>query len=200
MKNYKRKSFILIVLIPLLLLISITLSFKANYPQSEQIINTTLSIKADFTQEGQIQNDTYNWYKITFGQGEEIQINVTCSEEMHFEIGAIISDKVQPANNIGSTMVLVGEILNSTQNVSLTYQTWDFFQKTFGIFLLIISLNDSNPITMNYSISCSHPIIPYSYERYYNEVFLPIFLVVVAIIIGVAAVISMWVIKKWRSH
>jgi len=200
MQNCKRKQLILIILIPFILLMSVLLPFKAPFPHSAQLLDMTSHIKASFTQSGQIINNTYNWYKITFGEGEKIQVNVTCIEEANYTVGVIISDKVQPNVDIASTMVLVGAILNATQNVSISYVTWDFFQKTFGIFLLIISLNDSNPLVINYTIDCSHPIMPYSYNQYYNQVFLPIFLTVVAIILGIAAAITMYLIKKWRSH
>lgn len=200
MKASHSKEFILLLLISLLFLMSILLPLKANYPQSAPLLNPTSQIKVSSTQTGSITNETFNWYKITFNEGEEIRVNVSCSIEANFLIGAIITDQVQPDDKIAYTKVLVGGIINATQNATLSYRTSDFFQKTFGVFLLIISLNDSNPAVMNYTIDCSHPLIPYSYTQYYNEVYLVIVLTVMVIIMAIAIPITMYIIKKWRDH
>lgn len=200
MKDSNSKRFTLLLLISLLFLMSILLPLKTNYPPTDPLMNTTSRIKALSTQTGSITNESYNWYKITFNEGEEIRVNVSCVIETNFIIGAVITDQVQPYDKIGYTKVLVGGVINATQNATLSYRTWDFFQKTFGVFLLIISLNDSNPAIMNYTIDCSHALIPYSYYQWYNEVYLVIVLIVAVIVIGIAAVISMYIIVKWRGH
>ena len=182
---------------------SVILASQTNTPHSDQLLTTPSHINTSSTQNGQVLNESCDWYKITFGSGQQIRVNVTCSIESNFTILVIISDKVFPYASVGATPILVGGILNATQNVSLSYTTSDFFKTLFGVFLLILPfnlVNQSNPPNMNYTIVCSHSITPYSYDQYYNEVTLPIILIVAAIIIGVAAVLTMYIIKKWRNQ
>ena len=200
MEASNSKRFTLLFLISTLFLMSILVPLKTNYPHSEPLMNTTSQIQALVTQTGSITNESYNWYKISYNEGGEIRVNVSCTIEENFLIGAIITDQVQSYDKIGYTKVLVGGVMNTTQNVTLSYRSSDFFQKAFGVFLLIIALNDSNPAIMNYTIDCSHALIPYSYSQYYNEVYLVLFMIVAVIVIGIAAVISMYIFKKWRSH
>jgi hypothetical protein len=144
--------------------------------------------------------NSYNWYKITYSAGDLIKINVSSSENETHLVGVIISNAVQPETNLGNTEVLVGEILNNTHNVSIKYSNSNFIQQFMGLYLLIISLNDSNPIEINYTINSSHQLTDYNFDSYYQEVTLPIILLVAGIILVVGAFLTIIIIKKWRKN
>ncbi|MHA1263617.1 MAG: hypothetical protein ACTSRS_00125 [Candidatus Helarchaeota archaeon] len=154
---------------------------------------------SSYSQTGQIINNSYNWYRIYYKAGELIQVNASSDDSAAYTVGVIITGKPQPQQHIGSTEVFVGGILNNTQNVTLTYANSDVFQEWFGLYLLIISLNETNPTLINYTIESSHLIVPYSYDQYYNEIYLPVFVSVVVIVVGIAAVVTLWLLKRWRS-
>jgi len=101
-----------------------------------------------------------------------------------------------PDNNIGATIVLVGKRLNSTQNVSIIYKPSNN-QQMIGLYLLIISLNDTNPANFNYTISCSNNIIHYSYDLYYKEVQYPMVLLFASIFVIIGAAVTGFIIFKW---
>ncbi|MHA1427525.1 MAG: hypothetical protein ACTSQI_16170 [Candidatus Helarchaeota archaeon] len=164
------------------------------------MIDNTNLVKEDYGVSGQIVNNTYNWYRISYVKGEDLQVNISSTDNGNFTIIVVISDKVKPQNDIGSTPVLVGGFLNTTQNVSLSYSSSNIFREWFGVYLLVISYNDSNPLLMNYTINCTHAIKIYSYTQYYTEVLLLIYLLVVGPIIAVAGAVTMWIIIKWRRR
>ncbi len=141
-------------------------------------------------------NDSFKWYKIEFEAGDTIYLNVSSKVKSNFDVGVIISPSVQPDNNIGATIVLVGKRLNSTQNVSIIYKPSNN-QQMIGLYLLIISLNDTNPANFNYTISCSNNIIHYSYDLYYKEVQYPMVLLFASIFVIIGAAVTGFIIFKW---
>jgi len=143
--------------------------------------------------------NSYKWYKIIFNVGETININVTSNFNKNFTIGIIISPGVQPSNSIGSTAILTADILNNTKNATVSYTSSNFLHGIFGLYLLIISLNSSNPDNVTYLIASTHNIIPYSYDQYFNEVSFPITLIFIGSFIIIGVVITIYIIKKWTS-
>ncbi|MHA1270088.1 MAG: hypothetical protein ACTSPY_09910 [Candidatus Helarchaeota archaeon] len=156
------------------------------------IVNGIISIEDKL-----IDSNSANWYRISYTAGEVIGINVSSSYNDSFSVGVIISSSVQPYSTIGTTVVLDGEVLNETQNVSIVYVNSNMFQQMMGLYLLIVSLNDSNPNNLSYIINSTHILVPYSYEVYFQDIYLPILLLVSGIIITIAAVVTVFFIRKW---
>ncbi|MHA1831729.1 MAG: hypothetical protein ACTSWR_09385 [Candidatus Helarchaeota archaeon] len=155
---------------------------------------------AIFTLSDNLENaNSYYWYKIIYNTGDLLQINVSSSDNRNYIIGAIISTAVQPSSNLGGTLILVADILNATHNVSLKYRNSNYFQHMTGLYLLIVALNNSNPENLSYIINSTHPLLPYSYEQFFQEVHLPLLLLIATIFIVVGAIVSVYFILKYKK-
>ncbi len=198
MKNNRKNASRIFLVLLIIIIANYFVVWNAYPVQTDPMTDNSTSVREDYGLTGQIINNTYNWYRITYMKGDLLQVNVSSTDTDNFTVIVVISSRVNGHNDIGSTPVLTGDFLNNTQNVSLSYSSSSIFRQWFGVYLLVISYNDSNPLLMNYTVNCSLPIKIYSYTQYYHEVQLLIYLIVVAPIIAVGGVLTMWIVIKWR--
>ncbi|MBD3227737.1 MAG: hypothetical protein GF329_06075 [Candidatus Lokiarchaeota archaeon] len=162
------------------------------------LINLIKIVRADFTIDDEISDtDYFQWYKITYNSGEQLSINVSSSEIGDSTLAAIISNVVQPETNLGGTSVLAGDIINKTQNASIKYSNSNNFQLATGLYLLLVLFNESITGNISYRINTSHQLTEYNYERFFQESYMPMLLLVAGIVIAVAATITVILIRKW---
>ncbi|MEX2726053.1 MAG: hypothetical protein Q6353_002265 [Candidatus Sigynarchaeum springense] len=142
-----------------------------------------------------------NWYKISVESASNLHIEVTAANiTANSTLWVVLATGI--SQNIGLTPTLALDVINKTQNATISYN----YNDTRPLYLMILyfyrHLNSSNSIV--YSVICSHPIMPYSYSQYYNDVIYPEIIkqvVVVGIILGgIALAITIYLIKRRRKE
>ncbi|MBN2152974.1 MAG: hypothetical protein JW839_16095 [Candidatus Lokiarchaeota archaeon] len=140
------------------------------------------------------------WYKISIENQATLNLQVDATNvTANSTLWVVVA--IGMAQNLGETPTVAGDVINSTWNATIVYQ----HVRTTPLYLLILYFPDENCSTsVAYSINCSHPIVPYSYTQYYNDVIYPDIVnqvTIVAVILGgVAMAITIYLIMRRRKE
>ena len=137
-----------------------------------------------------------DWFKISINQQETLDLQVEASNMTgNMTLGVAVTLGIN--SDFGETLYLAADVLNSTKNASLSYVQVD----PTPIYLAVFFITDENSsVAINYTITCSHPIITYSYSQYYNEVVYPEIVTkttIIGILIGgIALMVTIYFLRK----
>lgn len=163
-------------------------------------------VRATTLAQGRITNETWDWYKVAplNETNPLVTVSVTSNNTAYnassrFLAAVLIATRVQPPQKIGETAYEVISNFTESRSVQISYNITSSAQRAEGVYVLVISIADSNP-AINYSLACSHPLHRYSYGRYYEEVVKPrtdpIVNAILILVIGTGIVLTMYLVNR----
>jgi hypothetical protein len=147
-------------------------------------------------QSGVVNSTEPIWYKISIESQATLNLQVNATNvTANSSLWVVLAIGITP--NVGDTPTVALTVINRTQNTTLTYQ----HVHTTPLYLLILYYPDVNSSTsVAYIISCSHPIVPYSYQQYYDDVVYPDIVqktTLVGLLIGsLALIVTIYMLKR----
>ncbi len=121
------------------------------------------------TQSGVVNSPEPDWYKISIESQATLNLNLNATNvTANSTLWVVLAIGITP--NVGDTPTVALYVINSTQNATGAYK----HVHSTPLYLMILYFPDVNCSTsVAYNLSCSHPIVPYSYTQYYNDVVYP---------------------------